>query len=304
MKFENLLEVDRSKLLTIKADIFFFGEPLDDRGKFVVSALQENLSPNKVIIKFDASKMTFTINGLNVPLRDFSSHLSKISPEYIAGQIVVDATTLGVSELLYILRWALRVELKANIIYAEPKSYPSVFDATSDYGRHHFNLSSSSVGYRALPGFTRTTSTVKKAHLIALLGFERVRLGQLLQNDEGAFIEAVTPIFGVPSFRPSFDKHSAYQNIDRLVRVSDKPEFCCASNPFETFRKLKFIKRCLPDKVLHVAPIGTKPMAIGACLFILNNLNENVGLMYDHPINSKGRSRGVTKIHLYEISFA
>lgn len=286
----------------MKADMFFFGEPLDDRGKFVVSALQENLSPNKVTIKFDASRMTFTINGVNVPLRDFSSHLSKISPEYVARKIAVDATTLGVSELLYILRWALRVELKANIIYAEPKSYPSVFDATSDYGRHHFNLSTSSVGYRALPGFTRTTSTVKKSHLVALLGFERVRLGQLLQNDEGAFIEAVTPIFGVPSFRPSFDKHSAYQNIDRLVKVSDKPEFCSANNPFETFRKLKFIKKCLPGKVLNIAPIGTKPMAIGACLFILSNLNENVGLMYDHPINSKGRSTGVTKLHLYEIS--
>ncbi|MHA6965825.1 hypothetical protein [Zobellella denitrificans] len=303
MIFINQLETSLHEISNTDTQIAIVGEQLDERGERIKDALCRAPTKKLFELSLDANSMHFNINKRNIKINEIYKELDRENNNETLNSITIDATTLGVAELLYTLRWIQKKENKVivNILYAEPEKYPSVFESPSDYGRHQFKLSSSSIGYKSLPGFTRTVPTGSKSHLIALLGFERVRLGQLMQKDEGAYIGSITPIFGVPGFKPSYDKHSAHQNIDALLKHAEKPEFSSANNPYETFLKIKKIKDYMPEQTINVAPIGTKPMAIGACLFVLKNLGSRVGVMYDHPIKTRGRSEGISKIHSYRV---
>ncbi|GAB3023507.1 hypothetical protein [Bowmanella dokdonensis] len=304
MIFNRQIEIKHDEIESSEADLFFYGSPLDDRGALSTSALNRAKINRGIRVNLDAEIMTFCIDDSSVRIRNINSYLDIQLENKPIKKVFLDATTLGVPEILYILRWLARLQkrVEVDILYVEPESYPPRIEMKSEFGLHQFKLSHSSVGYRSLPGFTKTVSNNNKTHLIALLGFERVRLGQLLTNDEGAFIENITPIFGVPSFKPSYDKHTIFQNIDSLKNKAEKPKFSSANNPYDTYKLLQFIYKGLQGRVVNIAPIGTKPMAIGACIFILQNLAANVGVMYDHPQKSLNRTKGFSRIHLYSIT--
>ena len=60
-----------------------------------------------------------------------------------------------------------------------------------------------------------------------------------------------------------------------------KIEYVKANNPFETFNLLETLKKEHPDAFFNIAPLGSKPMALGACLFSL--LDESVRIVYPLP---------------------
>lgn len=305
MIFNSQIEIDASDIENLKSDICFHSRSLDDRGDLTNEELRKANVGEFFEISLDAASMRFELNGFLVNVKDINSYLDRSIDNAKINRVVLDATTLGVAEILYILRWVnrLKTSVDVSIIYVEPETYPPRLEIKSEFGLHQFKLSKYSVGYRSLPGFTKVVTSSTKTHLIALLGFERVRLGQLITNDEGAFIGSITPIFGVPGFKPYYDKHTIFQNIESLKNRAEKPKFSSANNPYDTFKLLEFIHQGVKDRVVNIAPIGTKPMAIGACLFVLKNLNNNVGVMYDHPTKSKNRTEGFSKIHLYSITF-
>ena len=302
MIFSKQFITSLENLVEDASDIVFAGVPVDDRGSQVTRSLKNIQLEKYVELFFNPEKMSFSVNQVEVNLREFEGFLNKIFNGVEIGALTIDATTLSIAELLYIFRWVKKHQnqITLKIIYAEPENYTSRIDTQSDFGKHQFSLSDDSRGYIALPGFTRAVNGRNKSHVLALLGFERVRLGQLLSNDEGAYINSFTPIFGVPGFKPYYDKHSVYQNIDLITRSGEKPEFSSANNPFATYNLLSEISDSLPDFLINIAPIGTKPMAIGACLFLVNN-NIKAGLMYDHPYKKKGRSEGVSKVHCFVV---
>jgi len=305
MRFEFLREISKKDMGSLSSTLCLIGNPIDERGHFITSAFGSERHDQIITIELKAEDMRSEINKTDVAFRNISERLSSITNKHSFNNVLIDATTLGVPEILVIIKWLQFTGIcsRVKIIYAEPDNYPQI-ELPSIYGSHQFNLSKASIGYKSLPGFTKTTSMEKKSHLIALLGFERVRLGQLLQTDEGAYINEITPIFGVPGFKPSYDKHSAYQNIDSIKDKdkSNKPLFSSANNPYDTFMLLERVIETETDKIINVAPIGTKPMAIGAAVFILKHRKENVGLMYDYPIKTPDRSRGVSRIHIYSVN--
>jgi hypothetical protein len=52
---------------------------------------------------------------------------------------------------------------------------------------------------------------------------------------------------------------------------------------------------------LQIAPIGTKPHALGAVLFCLSR-PRSVELVYDHPIRKLGRTTGASRLLVYDVS--
>lgn len=304
MIFNDHLITDLTEIAKMHGNVIFAGLPVDDRGEIVTKNLKNSGPSMYIELYFNPEKMLFVINEKEVGFRNFNSELGNLLKVMLDKNFTIDATTLSIAELLYIFRWikGLNVDACVNILYAEPQNYTARIDTHSDFGKHQFSLSNDSRGYIGLPGFTKTAGARKKSHVIALLGFERVRLGQLLSIDEGAYIEGFTPIFGVPGFKPCYDKHSVYHNIELIHKSGEKPEFAAANNPFSTFHLLREISDSLPRKLLNIAPIGTKPMAIGACLFLIAN-DRKLGLMYDHPYKKNGRSEGVSKLHRYKVTF-
>lgn len=53
-----------------------------------------------------------------------------------------------------------------------------------------------------------------------------------------------------------------------------------------------------------LAPIGTKPHAIGAIIFLINKkeVGVNIGLTYDFPKKKENRTDGIGNIYEYLIS--
>lgn len=285
-------------LRSFKKSLIFCGNVIDDRGERLLKELSIEISNRLVPILFDADTYSLSIDGVMHASRRANVVLTKFFEENDGLNYVIDSTTLGFVELLYLLRW-----FKDNhsgtveIIYAEPERYKSRINYISDFGKHEFDLSSHSGGFKGVMGFTRMFSSDKKSCLVAVLGFERARLGQLLELDEGAYIGDIIPVFGTPGFKVGWDKHSFFQSVDTLKDKALPPHFVSAFSPIDVLDRLEYIKRSSQDDLM-LAPFGPKPLSLGIAVFLVNNIGD-IALKYDHPKKKEGRSVGLGSIHRY-----
>ena len=54
-------------------------------------------------------------------------------------------------------------------------------------------------------------------------------------------------------------------------------------------------------RICYIAPIGTKPHAVGALLYALEE-KTNCQIIYDHPTPRKVGTSGIGKTHLYRVN--
>jgi hypothetical protein len=74
-----------------------------------------------------------------------------------------------------------------------------------------------------------------------------------------------------------------------------------ANCPFSVWYLLQDIAKAWPGKVLKVAPIGTKPHALGAVLFWATS-PDIVELVYDHPVRKEKRTSGAWRTSVYHVT--
>lgn len=292
--------VTTESLIKLPKTLCFSGLPIDQRGEDLTKLLNE--IGLLVQFSFDVKNYSINLDGVEIGIVNFNGYLSEIVSKSKLENILIESTTLGFVEILLLLKWFSRSELKTiQIVYAEPNKYKSRTNYMNDFGKHEFDLSTHTEGFKAIPGFAKVLSQSKKAILISSMGFERSRLGQLLSLDDGAYISAVIPIFGTPPYQTGWDKHSFFQNIDVLNGKGEKPQFVAANSPIDMLEMLEYIKEsCAEDEEITIAPLGTKPLSIASAVFLINN--PEVTLKYDHPKRKGSRSTGLGKIHLYELS--
>jgi hypothetical protein len=159
-------------------------------------------------------------------------------------------------------------------------------------------------GYRAIPGAAVILTDRRPQHGVFFLGFEERRLDVALEDFQTLRPSNCSVVFGVPAYKPGWELHAFANNVRVLEtkRLSGGVHFCGAENPAGAYQVLSEIKASLgKDARMVVAPIGTKPNGIGAALFAA--LHSEVGLLYDHPRRSAGRSEQVSRWHLYHIRF-
>ncbi|MFP2957454.1 hypothetical protein ACLEPN_06380 [Myxococcus sp. 1LA] len=198
-----------------------------------------------------------------------------------------------------ILRSAIGICNSVWTVYAEPISY-KVHNSPSSFTV--FDLSEGFNGLSPLPGFARLRGPEDETNAIFVpfLGFEGMRVKSLAMNLDP--IPKTIPIVGLPGYRIEFPAHAVASNRDFLEdqRALGDIRLARASCPFEAQHILAEIQRDFPDRYMYIAPIGTKPQALGAVLYALEN-PESSELMYDHPKRKANRSRGIGRIHIYTI---
>ena len=115
--------------------------------------------------------------------------------------------------------------------------------------------------------------------MIILLGFD----GDLSKEiNEDVSPNDTIVVNGFPSYTPKFKDISLIANeklvSDRNINIA----YARANNPFEIYNLLHSIKENEGSNTfINVAPLGTKPMALGACLFALHN--PDVRIVYPLP---------------------
>ena len=136
---------------------------------------------------------------------------------------------------------------------------------------------------------------------VPFLGFEGHRLAYVLEQVQPPG-RNIVPIIGVPGFMPEFPFHTYLGNRNILARgnLHTQIRHVMANSAFDAFYLLQEIALEYPQHTLKIAPIGTKPHALGVVLFTLST-KRSVEIVYDHPIRKPNRTIGSAKILVYEI---
>lgn len=135
-----------------------------------------------------------------------------------------------------------------------------------------------------------------------MLGFEGARVSYLISQLEPPGGKII-PVVGVPGFRPEYPFATYLGNRTPLMLTQawKQVRFATANCPFDLYYVLQDIANDFPGHVLKIAPVGTKPHAIGGVLYAIAN-PSSVELVYDHPIRKAKRTEGTARLLAYHIS--
>ncbi|MCR9260894.1 MAG: hypothetical protein NXH95_14310 [Pseudomonadaceae bacterium] len=157
-----------------------------------------------------------------------------------------------------------------SVLYTQPRSYKF---PQGNY--RSYRSSSGPTSVREIPSFPGEDKREDEKLLVLLIGFD----GDLA--DEIGEIVAPTKtvvINGFPSFEPKYKDISLICN-EKLIRPSNKLLYSRSSSPFDVYNLLA--KLVDNEVAVHIAPLGNKPMALGACLFAIHY--PSVRVVYPFP---------------------
>lgn len=226
------------------------------------------------------------------------TQLSQLWKDVERTTVYLDITGLRHHVWAALLRAAILARLRIVVIYVEPDDYrPSITPTEGEI----YDLSERIEGISPLPGFARLSDPGERACFVPLLGFEGARLAYLLEQVEPPG-NKIVPIIGVPGFRPEYPFFAYLGNRRPLsaTKAWQNVRFVTANCPFSLFYRLQEIEECYADHVLKIAPIGTKPHAIGAVLYAAVR-PAVVELVYDHPIRKARRTEGTARLLAYHV---
>nr|HEX4317155.1 hypothetical protein [Kofleriaceae bacterium] len=198
-----------------------------------------------------------------------------------------------------LVRTGLTSLTKFYATYVEPEEYKRHPSPTSV---SQFDLSDGFGGVAPLPTFARLPGPVDESNsiFVALLGFEGTR-ARFVANSLDP-VPTAYALVGLPGFRPEYPQYALMSNEEFLAenKAHANVRYAAAGCPFECMDVLADIHREHPGAYMYLAPVGTKPHALGAILYSLDN-PQNTELMYDHPQRKQDRTRGVGQMHIYSL---
>lgn len=216
--------------------------------------------------------------------------------------LYLDITGLSHHIWAPLLKMALKIGCQEVLgLYVEPEQYR--FHQAPKEGEI-FDLSEKITGIAPIPGFIRLgePSDEEKVCFVPLLGFEGTRLAYLIEMVQPPGGK-IMPIIGVPGFRAEYPFYTYHGNQQPLLRTQAwrNVQYAVANCPFSAFYSLEKIASKNAGNLLKIAPIGTKPHALGGVLYAIINQNFTE-LVYDHPIRKPKRTAGKSRLLVYHIS--
>lgn len=185
-----------------------------------------------------------------------------------------------------------------SFFYSEPLYYSlnNLFDYSSYNGE---------IEMKAIPGFEGESSRSIENKRIAIwfMGFETRFINSLITQEVNP--DQIIPVNGFPSYFPKYKDISLINSNTNFFEQDIEIVFTEANNPFKTFNTLELLREKYSDYSLDVIPVGSKPMALGACLFALkdrfplpncriifpfpteykSNLNTGCGVLWEYLIS-------------------
>lgn len=279
------------------AHLLYGADIEEDRAETIVAELSDHASTQLCRIEV-LDEATCWVHGPDIAINLFESTDLERLVALLSGKVAIDLTSLEHRVWAPIVKALTSGAVEVLALYAEPDDYRR----SDELPGAVYDLSTSR-GIEPLPGFARLGRRADdEGYFAPLLGFEGARLGHIFDQEE-VEVGRTAPVVGLPGFRIEYPTYTYLANRDilELDRMEQRVEFAKASCPFEAFEALERIHARAGGKHLRVAPIGTKPHALGAVLYAIRH-NSRVELIYDHPVRSKGRTRGSRGVYVYEVS--
>lgn len=286
--------------------IAFVGSPVDERGAAACEAVAEACAS---VHKFevDVYNPTYKLDGV----AKHPPEIARMIEDSNAGVVLLEATTLGLAELLILLRAVRTAKLESvEILYVEPAEYTSSRRRDEEVGAQDEYKLSLNQKFTGVHGFTHQYYERSKNNHVFFVGFEYGRVINAFEersyDDES--LTSFSFIAGVPAFMPGWERSSIDAHLPALEHVganASNIQFAEASSVRDAYRALwKLYSTSASElSIFYVSPLGTKPHAIGAALFLLETRQDEraTSLFYDHPQRVAGRSSGVGSWHLVSV---
>ena len=234
-----------------------------------------------------------------IPLRG-----TKGIQEFIENQgrerVYLDITGLSHRVWAPLLRGVRSREGSSYCVYVEPGDYQFSREPTE---ASIFDLSESIEGISPLPGFASFSRRETGSFVfVPLLGFEGTRFAYMLESEQPNK-DRVVPVIGVPGFRAEYPFYTYMGNRLKLAesRSWRNVRYAPANCPFSLYQVLEELAGYGGARHMVIAPIGTKPHALGAVLYCLDH-PRGTELVYDHPVRKEKRTVGLARVCVYDLT--
>ena len=285
-----------------KNSVYIFGSSVEERSDHLEEWQSKTSGVDFVCIKKQESSSFTAVWKTDERIVQLRSavQLSDFIDQFQNRNIYLDITGLSHHIWAPILKSALFRKVYLSAVYVEPGDYK--YSTTPTEGEI-FDLSEKIMGIAPIPGFTYLSEfDDENVCLIPLIGFEGTRLAYIIERIDPPGGK-ILPIVGVPGFQPQYPFHTYHGNQTPLLQTQSwkNIRFAIANCPFSLFYTLQDIAKDYPGDLLKIAPIGTKPHALGAIMYSFFR-PQSVEIIYDHPIRKPTRTSGTSKLLVYHLS--
>lgn len=283
-----------SEFRPVDGSLYIYGYSTEDRS-LLVNALTTNTSLSNVFfVEIESTERDIIIDkksGKKYSLRS-SKSIKSFFEDYSVQTIYIDVSGLNNRISASLLKNALEMAIASvRVVYTEPEHYD--IEKFKEEGVLCQDLSERIEGIEPLPGLANIIPDGVDMKFVALLGFEGGRFTQMYESVQPP-IDKIIPVIGVPGYRPEYPFVAYWGNRRPLISTESWQfvEYAAANSLVDVYFLLQRIKNKPPVSKIKLAPIGTKPHAIGAILFAIKYPTD-VEIVYDNPIRKSKRTKGV-----------
>jgi hypothetical protein len=188
-------------------------------------------------------------------------------------KVAMDITGFSIPniyQMLYVLKNIIKLQM-LDVYYTEPRFY--VYNK-GYYDKYHAYLNQRTC--RPIEGYFNS-GVDEKEILTIFLGFDG-GLAKLVYSkiaEESQDVIDVYIVNGFPSYAPKLKDVSLLNNQDIITDLGKYNQIYHASafNPFSVYNLLCTLQKKAGGKLMNICTIGSKPMALGACLFALSHID-------------------------------
>lgn len=273
-------------------DLTFTAKSRKDEREDWTNSYINSVSKDVLGVNYDPIEVILEIESDKISLHELSNYTLP------RGEILIDATSLALPELIYLFMIMNYRNKDFDVIYVQPNSYSSIKESGVD-SINTFELSDDGIGIQQLPPFIGLT---ENSTMMIFLGFEGHRVGTLLQTEELNTDNAIC-LLGIPAYKLGWEKNTLSNNYKQLEMLKNNKsasfQFSAANDPLKTYETIKLNHTALSyeKKRICLAPLGTKPATIAAAQFATNN--QNTIVIYDFVKRKERRSLGTDLVHLW-----
>jgi hypothetical protein len=227
----------KSPLQLSGIDIAFVGSSVDDRGSATIEMLKDSL--------ITVSKLRYIPDEQKIYL---DNRLSKrdclVAHMTSAKRILIDATTLGLGEILNILL-AVRSGKHSEVefLYAEPSDYTkNMSNSNKEFPDSDFALTTN-CRFQGILGFAHEYQSKNMAAHVFLLGYEPARIRNAIEQ-RGDFDRkhyTIHVVLGVPAFQSGWESNTIRTHLGVLEGLEigvNSITYCQANSIRESYLTL------------------------------------------------------------------
>lgn len=288
-----------------KDSLFFYEQDIEDRSVYCSTELRANNPTVKFIGIVEGADDMIDLVEEGVPMDTINLHSALTIFTVIRQEdpscVYLDVTGMSCRVAAPILKVLLEERIDVKVVYAEPNDY--IVKEFQKEGLHK-DLSETVEGVRPLPGFVNLIPYDEENPpvFVSLLGFEGWRFAYLV-NDQNPLDKRIRPIIGVPGYKMDYPYISLWgnRNVLTLHRCWNRIEYAEANSIVDIYFKLDNLYQKNHQNRMVVAPIGTKPHAIGAIVYAIKHPKE-IEILYDNPKRTLHRTKGVGRVSICDVT--